>query len=160
MNVDRWQVRLIQLLAVPGLLLAFYLLLYHNGVVTATCKTGTWEDCGIVSGPDAPYSSIGPFPVALIGLVGYAVIFLITWLAEWFSAVDDYLPELLIGTTGLAVVFTIGLTALEIFVIHAVCRYCLISAAIILVMFILAISYLHEVNRPAVEGEISEARTG
>lgn len=160
MNTDRWQVRLIQLLAVPGLLVAFYLLLYHNGVVTATCKTGTWEDCGIVSGPDAPYSSIGSVPVALIGMLGYAVIFLLTWLSDWLPVVDEYLPELLVGMTSLAVIFTIGLTALEIFVIHAVCRYCLVSAAIIFVMFFLAISYLRAVNRTAAEGGISEARTG
>lgn len=160
LNTDRWQVRLIQLLTVPGLLVAFYLLLYHNGVVTATCKTGSWEDCGIVSGPDAPYSSIGPVPVALIGLIGYAVIFLLTWLADWLPRLDEYLPELLIGTISLAVIFTVGLTALEIFVIHAVCRYCLVSAAIILAMFILSISYLREVNRSPAEGEFNEIGTG
>jgi uncharacterized membrane protein len=57
------------------------------------------------------------------------------------------LPELLVGLTGLALLFTLGLTALEVFVIHAVCRYCLISAAIILAMFVLAISYLRAANR-------------
>lgn len=147
MNVDKWQVRLIQLLTVPGLLIAFYLLLYHNGALTLTCKVGTWEDCGLVSGPNAPYASIGPIPVALIGLVGYAVIFLLTWLSDWVSLIENYLPELLIGTIGLALLFTIGLTLLEIFVIHAVCRYCLVSAGIIALMFLLALSYLRRTNR-------------
>ncbi len=161
MNIEKWQVRFIQLLAVPGLLLAFYLLLYHNGVLTSTCTSGRWEDCGLVSGPDAPYAAIGPIPVALIGLVGYAIIFLLTWLAEWSPSLEDYLPELLIGTIGLALIFTGGLTALEIFVIHAVCRYCLVSAAIILVMFLLAVSYLREVNRDASDlGGVNEVRTG
>ncbi len=161
MNIEKWQVRIIQLLAVPGLLLAFYLLLYHNGALTTTCTSGTWEDCGLVSGPNAPYASIGPIPVALIGLVGYAVIFLLTWLAEWSPSFDNYLPELLIGTIGLALLFTGGLTALEIFVIHAFCRYCLVSAAIILVMFLLAASYLREVNRgPGEQGDLNEVRTG
>ncbi len=161
MNIEKWQVRFIQLLAVPGLLLAFYLLLYHNGVLTATCTSGRWEDCGLVSGPDAPYAAIGPIPVALIGLVGYAIIFLLTWLAEWSPSLEDYLPEVLIGTIGLALIVTGGLTALEIFVIHAVCRYCLVSAAIILVMFLLAVSYLREVNRdPSEQGDVSEVRTG
>jgi len=146
---DRWQARLIQILAVPGLLIAFYLLLYHNGSLVATCSIGTWEDCGLVSGPDAPYSSFGPIPVALIGLIGYGFIFLLIWLADWFAIVEDWLPELLIGTIGLALLFTVGLTALEIFVIHAVCRYCLISAVIILAMFILAVGYLRASNRAA-----------
>lgn len=163
MNIEKWQVRLIQLLAVPGLLVAFYLLLYHNGALVSACKVSGWEDCGLVSGPDAPYASIGSIPVALIGLVGYLVIFLLTWLSDWLPSLDRYLPELLVGTIGLALIFTIGLTALEIFVIHAVCRFCLISAAIIFVMFILAASYLHYVNHleeESIEGGMSEAGTG
>lgn len=161
MKIPDWQARLIQLLSVPGLLLAFYLLLFHNGSLSATCAAGGWEDCGLVSGPDAPYSSIGPVPVALIGLVGYAVIFLLTWLADWVSAIKSFLPELLIGVVGIALVFTIGLTALEIFVIHAVCRYCLVSATIIILMFILAVSFLREANRTGRdEGVLHEARTG
>jgi uncharacterized membrane protein len=160
-NTDKWQVRLIQFLALPGLLVAFYLLLYHNGALTATCTIGGWEDCGQVSGPDAPYASIGPIPVALIGLVGYAVIFLLTWLPDWLPSLERYLPELSVGVIGLAVVFTAGLTALEIFVIHAVCRYCLISAGIIIVMFVLAISYLRQVGRAGdLEQEGHETRTG
>ncbi len=142
MRVERWQARIIQLLAVPGLLIAFYLLLYHNGLIVATCRAGGWEDCGLVSGPDAPYSAIGPIPVALVGLVGYAAVFLAVWLADWLPVVRRYLPELLLGLTGMALLVTLGLTALEIFVIHAVCRYCLLSAALILVMFGLAVSCL------------------
>lgn len=158
MNVEKWQVRLIQLLAVPGLLVAFYLLLYHNGVLFTMCKAGTWEDCGLVSGPNAPYASIGPIPVALIGLVGYTVIFLLTWLPPWNSAIDRYLPQLLLGVIGLALLFTVGLTALEVFVIHAVCRYCLVSAGIILAMFLLALSnYRHadRALRPTFQGKVS-----
>ena len=143
MNVPRaWQALLIQLLAVPGILVAYYLLLYHNGVLFTTCGFNEWFDCGQVSGPGSPYSAIGPVPVALIGLVGYASIFLVVWLRDWFELIDDYLPELLFALVGLAFLFTLGLTALEFLVIHAFCQYCLISAAIILIMFILAISLL------------------
>ncbi len=146
---DKWQARLIQLLAVPGLLVAGYLLLYHNGALVSACKVSGWEDCGLVSGPGAPYASVGPIPVALIGFVGYATIFLVTWLADWLPVLRRSLPELLVGLTGLAFVFTFGLTALEVFVIHAVCRFCLVSAAIIVVMFALAIHYLRSANRAA-----------
>jgi uncharacterized membrane protein len=142
--VNGWQVRLIQLLAVPGLLVAFYLLLYHNGTIISICTPSGWEDCGQVSGPDAPYASLGPIPVALIGLLGYAFLFLLTWLKEWLPPLDDYLPELLVGMTGLALLFSLGLTALELFVIHALCRYCVVSAVLIAIMFLLSLSYLRE----------------
>jgi uncharacterized membrane protein len=144
---DDWQVRLIQLLAVPGLLLAFYLLLYHEGKLVDVCTASGWDDCGKVSGPDAPYSSIGSIPVALIGLVGYAALFLVVWLKNWLAPVEDYLPELLVGLTAVAFLFSVGLTGLELLVIHAICRFCVVSAVIITVMFGLALHYMREVTR-------------
>jgi uncharacterized membrane protein len=141
---DNWQVRLIQLLAVPGMLLAFYLLLFHNGKLIDVCTASGWDDCGKVSGPDAPYSAVGPVPVALIGLIGYGLLFLLTWLKDWLALVEDYLPELLVALTGIAFLFTLGLTALEIFVIHAICRYCVVSAVIITIMLGLAVHYMRQ----------------
>lgn len=148
-----WQVYLIQLLSLPGLLVAYYLFLFHSGELLSTCTVNDLFDCGQVSGPSSPYSSIGPIPVALIGLLGYALIFLIVWLKEWIPLVEDYLPELIAGTVGLAFLFTLGLTLLEMFVIHAYCQYCLYSALIILLMFILAISYLISSNKNDAETE-------
>lgn len=146
MRNEDWQLRIIQLLVVPGLLLSFYLLLYHNGDLIVVCKAGGWEDCGRVSGPEGLFSSIGPVPVALIGLLGYALIFLVIWLKDWLTIVEDYIPELVVGLTGVAFLFSLGLTVLEAFVIHAYCRYCLVSAAIVIVIFGLAISYLRQAN--------------
>lgn len=142
-----WQVRLIQLLAVPGLIIAFYLLLYHNGNLVSVCRPSSWDDCGKVSGPDAPYSAIGPIPVALIGLVGYALVFLVAWLKDWWPLLDEYSPEVLVALTGFAFLFSLGLTGLELFVIGAICRFCVISALIITVMLVLSISYLRAANR-------------
>lgn len=144
---EDWQLRLIALLSVPGIILSYFLLLYHNGNLIDVCTASGWDDCGKVSGPDAPYSSIGPIPVALIGLVGYATIFVVIWLKDWLPIVDSYVPELMVGLTGLALLFSLGLTALEIFVIGYICRYCVVSAVIILVMFVLAISYLRGLSQ-------------
>lgn len=137
-----WQALAIQLLAVPGMLVAYYLLLYHEGVLFTTCTISELWDCGEVSGPGAPYSSIGPIPVALIGLIGYVAIFGVVWLREWVPLIDENLPELLTGLVGLAFVFTLGLTLLEAFVIGAFCQYCIVSAGIILAMTILTVHYL------------------
>lgn len=144
---EDWPIRLIQLLTLPGMMVAFYLLLFHNGSLVAACGSGGWDDCGTVSGPDAPYSSVGPIPVALIGLIGYAVIFFVVWLADWWSWIDDNLPELMVALTGLAFLFSLGLTALELFVIHAICRYCVVSAVIATIMFVLAIVYLRSLAK-------------
>jgi uncharacterized membrane protein len=146
---DDWQVRLIQLLTVPGMLLAFYLLLYHNGSLVDVCTASGWNDCGKVSGPDAPYSAIGSIPVALIGLIGYASLFLLAWAKYWLETVEDYLPEMLVGLTAVAFLFSLALTGLELFIIHAICRYCVVSAVITTVIFVLSLHYLRAVNRSA-----------
>ena len=147
---DDWQLRLVQLLSVPGMVLSFYLLLYHSGNLINVCGASGWDDCGKVSGPDAPYSSIGPIPVALIGLAGYAVIFLLIWFKDWLPWLDDYLPELIIGLTGVALIFSLGLTAVELFVIQSICRSCVVSAVIITIMFALSVSYLRSFNQPEI----------
>jgi uncharacterized membrane protein len=76
-------------------------------------------------------------------------------LRAWSTVIREYLPELLLGTIGVALLFTLYLTGLELFVIHAVCRFCLVSAAIIVVMFALALSYLRNVQNEAGEDEES-----
>ncbi len=142
MRTHNWHVRIIQLLSVAGMFLAYYLLLYHNGVLVGVCPASGIEDCGKVSGPGAPYASIGPIPVALIGLVGYAAIFLAIWLKDWWPWLAENLPPLLLSLTGLAFLFSLGLTFLELFVIHAICRYCVVSAVNVTIMFVLALLYL------------------
>jgi len=146
MLIEKWQLRLIQLISVAGIMVAYYLLLYHEGSLVAACGASGWDDCGAVSGPGAPYSSIGPIPVALIGLIGYVAIFLAVWLDEWIPILSDYLPEIMVGMNALALVFTLWLTGLELFVIHALCRYCVVSAVFVLTTFSLSISYLRSVN--------------
>ncbi|HET6444223.1 MAG TPA: vitamin K epoxide reductase family protein [candidate division Zixibacteria bacterium] len=144
---EDWPILIIQLLAVPGMMVAFYLLLYHNGDLIGACSASGWDDCGQVSGPGAKYAAIGPVPVALIGLAGYAAIFLAVWLANWWSWIDENIPELMIVLTGLAFLFSLGLTVLEIFVIGAICRYCVVSAIIVTVMFVLALIYRRKLQR-------------
>lgn len=159
MRVADWHIRIIQLLAVPGLLISFYLWLFHNGNLVAVCAPSGWDDCGLVSGPDAPFSSVGPVPVAAIGFAGYAVIFGLIWVREWIGLVEAFLPEMLVGVTTVALLFTLYLTGLELFVIHAFCRYCVVSGIIVLIMFLLSLVYLREQNT-ADEDVTQEVTTG
>ena len=147
---DDWQLRIVQLLSIPGMVVSFYLLLYHSGNLINVCSANGWDDCGKVSGPGAPYSSIGPFPVALIGLAGYAVIFLLIWLKDWLPQLEDYLPELMVGLTGVAFLFSLGLTVIELFVVEAICRFCVVSAVFVTIMFALAVSYLRSFSQPEI----------
>jgi uncharacterized membrane protein len=46
---------------------------------------------------------------------------------------------LLVAMSGLGVAFAIYLTALEVFVIHAICRWCVGSAVIILLVLLVSL---------------------
>ena len=69
---------------------------------------------------------------------------MLAWLSDWLDIVAEYMPELMLGVTGIALVVTLVLTGLELFVIHAFCRYCLVSAVIVVLMFVLAVGYLRQ----------------
>lgn len=144
---ENWHIRVIQLLSLPGLLLAYFLYLYHQGILIDVCQPTAFFDCGQVSGPQSPYATIGPIPIAFLGIIGYVSIFLLTWLQDWSTLVDDYMPELMLGMTGIAFLFTLWLTALELFVIHAFCQYCVYSAIIVTFMFVLAVLNLRKFRR-------------
>ena len=148
-----WQVRAVQLLSVGGLLVAYFLKLYHDEILFVQCGDGSQTilghpiDCGLVSGPTSRWSylNLGGFsmPIAELGLYAYATIFGSIWLSDLVTALRPYVKHILLLMTGGGLLFTGYLTYLEMFVIEAWCLYCLYSAGIILAMFLLmATAYL------------------
>ena len=108
-------------LAVLGFLVSAYLTWTHFAGLAPIC-TGGGEGCETVQ--SSRYAVLLGVPVALLGLIAYSG--LIISAALWGQA-GIYLGFLisLIGT-----LFSAYLTYLEIFVIEALCQWCLASAAI------------------------------
>jgi uncharacterized membrane protein len=78
--------------------------------------------------------------VALIGLVGYALLLIVALVALRPDQVERRRPALLLaGLAAGGVLFTLYLTSLELFVIHAICRWCVGSAVIIVTTLVLAL---------------------
>lgn len=124
-DARRW---LVPLLCVLGLGVAGYLTYIEMTQTTAVC--GPVGDCNSVQ--QSEYARLfGVLPVGLLGLAGYVAILVA-------HAVRNYAPEKwrklasmgLLGMTLFGVVFSIYLTYLEIFVIQAVCLWCLSSATV------------------------------
>jgi uncharacterized membrane protein len=127
----------IALLALVGFFVALYLWLYKIGLAgELQCGTGACETV-----QTSPWAELFGVPVAFYGVVGYAAILgvaLATLQPRWLARRG---PTLLLATlaTG-GFLFSVWLTALEAFVIHAWCRWCVASAVIITAIWVIAVA--------------------
>ena len=127
---------LMALIALIGVFVSLYLTLYKLGYIgTLACGTGGCETVQL--------SKWGDFlgvPVAGWGVVYYAAVLALTvaGVQERFAG-SRRLTTALLVVTGWGVLFTLWLTYLELFVIHAICRWCVGSATMAVLLFALAL---------------------
>lgn len=124
------------LLSLLGLLVSAYLYLYKIGRIgSLACGTGA---CEAVQA--SVWSRVAGIEVALIGVLGYSTLVLVSLASLQPQLVALRWPvTLLAGLAGVGVGFTLYLTYLELFVIHAICRWCVTSATIITAIFAVAL---------------------
>lgn len=124
-------------LSLIGLGVALYLLYVETTPAQAIC--GPLGDCNTVQ--DSPYAMIlGWLPVGLAGAVGYLAI-----LGSWFwgrrsqSGLGVYMPVILFGLAAFGTLYSIYLTYIEIFVIQAVCLWCITSAIVMTLIMLISL---------------------
>jgi uncharacterized membrane protein len=124
------------LISLAGLFLGAYLTLYKVGVIGAlACNVGSCEQV-----QTSRWSVFLGLPVATWG-VGFYLLMLVLSIAGLQPRFSDS-RRLQLGVmllAGWGVVFTAWLNYLEAFVIHAWCEWCLGSAAMVLLLFGLAV---------------------
>ena len=123
------------LVALVGFFVALYLALYKTGIIgTVACGSGGCETV-----QTSRWSEFLGLPVAAWGVAFYALVFALAFLGTLERWADSQrLATIMLVLTGWGVVFSGWLTYLELFVIHAICRWCVVSAVIAVVLFILA----------------------
>ncbi|MGA9838762.1 MAG: vitamin K epoxide reductase family protein [Gemmatimonadaceae bacterium] len=123
-------------LALFGVLLATYLTLHHLGIIgTLACGTGA---CELVQ--SSRWARVLGIHVAVWGLVYYAALFVVAIAGTQERLSDDRrISLILLGLTGWGALFTAWLIYVELFRIHAICRWCMGSAAIVAALFVVAL---------------------
>jgi uncharacterized membrane protein len=125
-------------LAVVGLAVAAYLAI--------TKLTGGAPVCGPLQGCEtvasSEYSEVLGIPVAVYG-VAFSIV-LVALSAAWWRRLDR---RALLGVYGLGLLGSLvvaGLTYLELFVIHAICVYCVVYGVTVVAGFVLAALAMRE----------------
>ena len=131
----------IALLALVGCFVALYLWLHALGVGgPLQCGTG---ECDTVQ--TSRWAVFLGLPVAFYGVVGYFVILIVALAALRPAAlVQRKWNVVLVALASVGVLFTVYLTYLELFVIHAICRWCVVSAIIITAIWVVAVLSLRK----------------
>lgn len=134
------------LIALVGVFVATYLAFYKAGLIgTLACGTGSCETV-----QQSPWANLFGLPVAVWGVGYYLAVFALAFagtLDRWSD--DRRLALALVLLTGWGVLFSAWLTYLELFVINAICRWCVVSALIALVLFALVVWDWRSLNNEA-----------
>lgn len=137
---------LLALMAMAGVAIATYLTLYKTGAIgQLACSVGSCETVNT-----SRWSVLAGIPVAAWGL-GFYVLLLAVCLAgvqpRWSESIA--VSKALVGLTGWGVLFSGWLTYLELFQIHAICVWCVTSAVLVTVMFLVSLMEFREQTRQA-----------
>jgi uncharacterized membrane protein len=120
-------------LALAGLFVSLYLTLYKVGVIgQIACSIGSCETV-----QTSRWAVFGGLPVAAWGLGFYVATLALAVAGTAERQADSPRISLaLLLLSGWGVLFSGWLTWLELFVIHAICTWCVVSAVIVAAIFV------------------------
>lgn len=133
------------LLAALGILSAAYLSYTKLSNQNVVCFQAEGLDCDLVNA--SRYSVVYGIPIAILGLLAYGTIIVITLVEHRFRFLRANGTLLLFGISLAGTLYSAYLSYLEAFVLHAWCQYCVISALSITAIF--AIAVIRLVRQPA-----------
>jgi len=121
-----------------GLAIAGYLAYVHYAGISPVCEIA--HGCEKVQ--SSRWSAVAGVPVALLGLLGYAGI-LAALLVRGETALTAAAGQALVGAG-----FSAYLTYREVFTLHAICIWCVISAALMATLAVLTVVRLLRADAP------------
>ena len=113
-----------------GLADSIYLTVEHVSGRTVRCTIV--QGCSTVL--SSPYASFRGIPLALAGAIAYFTVFSLATLAAFEY---KFAGKLLVPLVALMLLVTVWLLYLQAFVIEAFCQFCMLSAAVTLVLSVI-----------------------
>ncbi len=121
-------------LAVIGIGVAGYLTVIHYAGINPVCVATSHGTSSCLKVQMSVYSKLAGVPVAVLGLIGYVVIF-----ALLLAPVSETTRVAILGVALIGFGFSMYLTYREIFSLKMICEWCVGSAIILFCLFVLSV---------------------
>lgn len=121
-KIAKWALFATMLLALIGVFDTAYLTIEHFQGREVNCSIT--NGCGEVL--NSQYATLGPIPLALLGLLYYLTIVILA--ALWADKNDPRYLVMLRAMVSAGFVLSLYLVYLQFFVLNAICQYCMLSA--------------------------------
>jgi len=130
-------------LALAGIFVSLYLLLYKLGIIgELSCSVGSCETVN-----SSKWATFLGMPVAAWGVAWYVAMFILAIVSTGERSADSLaVSAMLLGVARTGLLFSAYLTYLELFQIHAICQWCVVSAIIVTIIFGFTIADYAEKN--------------
>lgn len=138
--------RTIAVLALLGLGVSAYLSYAYLAQVDVSCWEGG-AGCDAVKA--SRYAWVGPVPVPVLGLIGYIAILWLSVPTLLPAFLKPQAPLLQFALATVGTMFSAYLTYLELFVIYAICSWCVASAVIMVLIWALSVLQLAATGKEA-----------
>lgn len=122
------------LLSVVGIAIGSYLIWVHYDIDALVCGTGGCEQVQL-----SEYATIGDIPIAIFGTAMYGAMLLLAVGRLLLPAQSLPLSAAALAITFAAFAYSAWLTWLELFEINAICQWCVGSAIVTTLLFIVEI---------------------
>lgn len=126
------------------LVTGYLVYLHYKPTASTLCKINEYFDCDIVN--KSIYSEIFGVPVAILGLLTYLFLFGMAWVIYKNIRLTRWL-WVMFGVTVVGVLFSGYLTYIELFVLYAICIFCLAQQILILIDLFLLLSMLSTIDQ-------------
>jgi len=136
-------------LSAAGVVVAVVLTSFHYSPATAAALCTGAGGCETVN--TSPYSTIAGIPIAVLGMGAYVAIGALAFLSTREGALAEQAHLAVFGVSLAGVLYSVYLTYLEIFVIRAICPWCVVSALIMTAIWISSVADLVRRRRAAAE---------
>lgn len=135
------------ILSFLGFLDASFLTVKHYLGLRIGCSLFNINGCDVVT--KSPYAAVGPIPIALLGALYYVFIFVLTIL--YWDLKKEKIILFIARFSIVGFVISLLLVFLQIFVIKAICLYCVGSAITSTLIFLLGLNVLKRLKKPELQ---------